>query len=157
MQTSQGYIFCISQHFVTKFCNFTNFNKFFTGIYLFLPRSKISLTWKLSIAKDAARPDRVEGFLRTPLVATLWLMSDHGTQLRWKGQVGGLNPTHNVNFPCGKKPEHPEKTHDFQQSVDWLFSHESVARIEPTISEVKSVCSEDCDTEAPWHNSAGNR
>jgi hypothetical protein len=33
MQTSQGYIFRVLQHFVTKFCNFTNFNKFFTGIY----------------------------------------------------------------------------------------------------------------------------
>jgi hypothetical protein len=34
MQTSQGYIFRILQQFVTKFCNFTNFNiiKFFTGI-----------------------------------------------------------------------------------------------------------------------------
>jgi hypothetical protein len=49
MQTSQGYIFRILQHFVTKFCNFTNFNNFFTGIYFFLPRSKISLTCKLSI------------------------------------------------------------------------------------------------------------
>jgi hypothetical protein len=27
-------------------------------------------------------------------------------------------PTHPVNFPCGRKPEHPEKTHDFWQSVD---------------------------------------
>ena len=36
MQTSQGRIFRILQHFVTKFCNFTsNFNKFFTGIYFF--------------------------------------------------------------------------------------------------------------------------
>ena len=33
-----------------------------------------------------------------------------------------------VNFPCGRKPERPEKTHDFRQSVDRLFSHESVAR-----------------------------
>jgi hypothetical protein len=50
MQTSQGYIFRILQHFVTTFCNFTNFNKFFTGIYFSLPRSKISLTTcKLSI------------------------------------------------------------------------------------------------------------
>ena len=31
MQTSKGYIFRILQHFVTKFCNFTNFNKFSTG------------------------------------------------------------------------------------------------------------------------------
>ena len=42
-------IFRILQHFVTKFWNFTNFNKFFTGIYSFLPRSKISLTSKLSL------------------------------------------------------------------------------------------------------------
>jgi hypothetical protein len=24
--------------------------------------------------------------------------------------------THPVNFSCGRKPEHPEKTHDFPQS-----------------------------------------
>jgi hypothetical protein len=47
--------------------------------------------------------------------------------------------THPVNFPCGRKPEHPEKTHDFRQSVDRLFSHESVVRSEPTNSEVKAL------------------
>jgi hypothetical protein len=26
--------------------------------------------------------------------------------------------THPVNYPCGGQPEHPEKTHDFRQSVD---------------------------------------
>jgi hypothetical protein len=56
--------------------------------------------------------------------------------------------THPVSFPCGRKPEHLEKTHDFRQSVDRLFSRESVARIEPTISEVKGACSDDCATEA---------
>ena len=79
-------------------------------------------------------------------------MSHHGAQLRWKGQLGGgegLIPTHPVNIPCGRKPEHPEKTHDFRQSVDRLFSHESVARIEPTHSEVQGPCSDDCATEAP--------
>jgi hypothetical protein len=30
----------------------------------------------------------------------------------------GLIPTHPINFPCGRKPEYPEKTHDFRQSVD---------------------------------------
>jgi hypothetical protein len=40
--------------------------------------------------------------------------------------------THPVNFPCGRKPERPEKTQDFRQSVDWLFSREPVARIKPT-------------------------
>jgi hypothetical protein len=47
--------------------------------------------------------------------------------------------THPVNFPCGREPEHPEKTHDFRQSVDGLFSLESVARIELTNSEVKAA------------------
>jgi hypothetical protein len=54
MQTSQNYIFCILQHFVTKVCNFTDFNKFFTRIWKktpFLPKLKISLTCKLSIWK----------------------------------------------------------------------------------------------------------
>ena len=40
--------------------------------------------------------------------------------------------THPVNFPCGRKPEHPEKTHDFRHSVDCFFSHGAVARIELT-------------------------
>jgi hypothetical protein len=64
--------------------------------------------------------------------------------------------THLVNFPCARKPEHPEKTHDFRQSVDWLFSHESVARIEPTISEVNCACSDDCATLQPlWTGEPG--
>jgi hypothetical protein len=45
-------IFRILQHFVTKFFNFTNLNKFFIGIYFFLPRTKISPTCKLSITQD---------------------------------------------------------------------------------------------------------
>ena len=32
MQTSQGYIFRILQHFATKFCNFTNFIMFFLTV-----------------------------------------------------------------------------------------------------------------------------
>ena len=61
--------------------------------------------------------------------------------------------THPDNFPCGKKPEHPEKTHDFWQSFDRLFSHESVARIEPTISEteVRGACFDECATKGPWY------
>jgi hypothetical protein len=34
-------------------------------------------------------------------------------------------------------------------SVDRLFSHESVVRIEPTISDVKGACNDDCATEVP--------
>ena len=37
--------------------------------------------------------------------------------------------TRPVNFPCGRELEHPEKTHDFPQSVDWFFSHESVSQL----------------------------
>jgi hypothetical protein len=57
--------------------------------------------------------------------------------------------THPVNSPCGRKPERPDKTHDFRQSVDWIFSHESITRIEPTISEMKDTCSDHSATEAP--------
>jgi hypothetical protein len=32
MQTSQGYILCILQHFATKFCKFTNFIMFFLTV-----------------------------------------------------------------------------------------------------------------------------
>ena len=68
-------------------------------------------------------------------------MSDHGAQLRWKGQLGA-----NPNPPCqhslweetGVPGENP------RLSVEVLFSHKSVARIEPTISEVKGPCSDDC-------------
>jgi hypothetical protein len=38
---AQGYIFRILQHFLTKFYNFTNFNKFFTGIYFFCLDQKL--------------------------------------------------------------------------------------------------------------------
>ena len=53
--------------------------------------------------------------------------------------------THAVNFPCERKPE---KTHDFRQSVDRLFSHEttheSIARLEPTISEMLALTTAPC-------------
>ena len=64
-----------------------------------------------------------------------------------EGSVRGIIPTYSV-----RKPECSEKTHDFWESVDGLFSHKchkSVARTEPTISEVKGACSDDCATEAP--------
>ena len=35
--------------------------------------------------------------------------------------VGSYYLTHPVNFPCGRKPEYPEKTHDFRQSVDYTL------------------------------------
>ena len=58
-----------------------------------------------------------------------------------------VNPTHPVNIPCGRKPEYPEKTHDFRQSVDYhkLFP----TGIEPTLAEVKGARSDKCATEAP--------
>jgi hypothetical protein len=37
--------------------------------------------------------------------------------------VGPFCLTHPVNFPCGRKLEYPEETHDFRQSVDFLLFH----------------------------------
>ncbi len=37
--------------------------------------------------------------------------------------VGPHYLTHPVNFPCGRKPEYPEKTHDLPQSVDLCSFH----------------------------------
>ena len=34
---------------------------------------------------------------------------------------GSYYLTSSVNVPCGRKPEHPEKTHVFQQSVDYFL------------------------------------
>ena len=104
----------------------------------------------------------------------------YGAQLRWKGwlciyldpqptlstfQVGGnrSKPTRKPTtfgraLSTRRKPTtfgralYPEKTHDFWQSVDYLFSHEcseSEPRFEPTISEVKGACPDDCATKAP--------
>jgi hypothetical protein len=37
--------------------------------------------------------------------------------------VGPFCLTHPVNFPCGRKPEYPEETHDFRQGVDFYSFH----------------------------------
>jgi hypothetical protein len=37
--------------------------------------------------------------------------------------VGPFCLTHPVNFPCGRKPEYAEETHDFRQSVDFYSFH----------------------------------
>ena len=87
MQISQGYIFRILQHFVTKICNFTNFNKFFTGIYFF-PRLKISLTCKLSILpkkrsdSELATPEWSFGD-GNPCTAQTGRKSDFEMEVRW--------------------------------------------------------------------------
>ena len=36
---------------------------------------------------------------------------------------------HPVNFPCGRKLECPEKTHDFRQSVDLLFHMSLISEV----------------------------
>ena len=68
------------------------------------------------------------------------------------------NLTYHVNFPCGRKPEYPEKTHDFRQSVDHTLHMRtgfgSALRwtslgIEPGTLEVKSEWSDHYTTEAP--------
>ncbi len=52
LPTSQGYIFRILQHFATKLCSFSNFDNFFLEISFVIPRLKIFLKRKSSIAWD---------------------------------------------------------------------------------------------------------
>jgi hypothetical protein len=51
LQTSQGYIFRILQHFATKLWNITNFVMLFQAVMKFLLRSKFSLLRKWSIIR----------------------------------------------------------------------------------------------------------
>jgi hypothetical protein len=75
--------------------------------------------------------------------------------------------THPVNFPCGRKPEYPEKTHDFRQSVDFLLFftlglgssriEKFQLRLEPATLEVKGKCANHLATEAPDKGLATSR
>jgi hypothetical protein len=49
--------------------------------------------------------------------------------------VGPFYLTHPVNFPCGRKPEYPDKTHGFRQSVSLRF--DSIRTCESATLEVK--------------------
>jgi valyl-tRNA synthetase len=51
LQTSQGYIIRILQHFATKLWNITNFVMLFQAVMKFLLRSKFSLLRKWSIRR----------------------------------------------------------------------------------------------------------
>jgi hypothetical protein len=53
--------------------------------------------------------------------------------------------------PCRRKLEYPEKTHDFQQSVDFtVFTLRKFSlRLEPAALEVKGKCTNYFATEAP--------
>ena len=42
-------------------------------------------------------------------------------QQRELNTAGPYNLTHPVHFPCERKPEYPEKTHDFRQRVDYTL------------------------------------
>jgi hypothetical protein len=44
-------------------------------------------------------------------------------QQHYANYCGPFYLTHPVNFPCGRKPRYPEKTHDFRQSVDFYSFH----------------------------------
>ena len=69
--------------------------------------------------------------------------------------VGPYYLSHPVNFPCGRKPEYPEKAHDFRQSVDYtLFTvmrtgfKSTLLGIELGTLEVKGEWSDHYTTEA---------
>ena len=79
----------------------------------------------------------------------------HSPQQREPITVGPYYLSHPVNFPCGRKPEYPEKTHDFRQSVDCYSFHmrtgleSTLLGVELGTLEVKGEWSDHYTTEAP--------
>jgi hypothetical protein len=59
------------------------------------------------------------------------------TTTAYANYCGSFNLTHPVNVTCGRKPEYPEETHDFRQSVDLtLFTWGlGSSRIEKVLTE----------------------
>ena len=47
---------------------------------------------------------------------------------------------HKVNFSCGRKPEYPEKTYDFRQSVDILLTHKDLVQVTIIIIILLFIC-----------------
>jgi hypothetical protein len=63
-----------------------------------------------------------QGYIFTTIVITFWTV---------------FILTHPVNFPCGRKPERQDQNAQISaERWQTLFTIESAARIEPTISEV---------------------
>ena len=50
--------------------------------------------------------------------------------------------SHPVNFSCGGKPEYTEKTHDFQLSDDYTFSHEDWVQVHLTGDRTQNLIGE---------------
>jgi valyl-tRNA synthetase len=69
LQTSQGYIILILQHFATKLWNITNFVMLFQAVMKFLSRSKFSLLRKWSIGIVEKRLKFLQN-VRAPFLAT---------------------------------------------------------------------------------------
>ena len=68
--------------------------------------------------------DRSEELVQLVLFIYLALPTRAGSpQQHMPITVGPFCLTHPVNFPCGRKPEYPEETHDFRQSVDFYSFH----------------------------------
>ena len=71
----------------------------YSDIYFFAIKQKHH-SRSVVVTPMSTQPARDEGFLKAPLVATLWIMSDHGAQLYgWRVSLGVI-PTHPVNIPC---------------------------------------------------------
>jgi hypothetical protein len=99
----------------------------------------------------------MEGFPRAPLAATVWLVSHHGAQLRWKGQLGGeggggANPNppcqHSLLEETGVPGENPRLSAERWQTLfTWVRSENRTHDLRS--STVQGPCSDDCATEAP--------
>ena len=86
--------------------------------------SRIQLDPKLIWKPDVVLYNRFVSSNNTPFVAynTPYFATRAGSpQLREPITVGPYHLCHPVNIPCGRKPEYPQKTHDFRQSVDYTL------------------------------------
>ena len=93
----------------------------FLGVYL-----DENLSWKIHINYISKKISESVGIIycsRFLLFIYLALPTRAGSpQQHMPITVGPFCLTHPVNFPCGRKPEYPEETHDFRQSVDFLHN-----------------------------------
>ena len=64
---------------------------------------------------------KICGSIGSEIKNFFYLTSD--TTIAWAITVGRYHLTHPVYFPCGMKPDYPEETHDFRQSVDFYSFH----------------------------------
>jgi hypothetical protein len=90
-------------------------------------KNDLECTLEINVLLETGKPESTEQvliLLRTKIFIYLALPTRAGSpQQHMPITVGPFCLTHPVNFPCESKPEYPEETHDFRQSVDFYSFH----------------------------------